>query len=454
MIDNIIFEPSSYKDRAARVIKYNGDIYRLIYDNGKNDYDALINSGLYESLVSKGMLIKHRECEKFVPVYKVIRPQKVFISYPYEWSFSQLKDAAILTLDIQKAALKNGMSLKDANAYNVQFYEGRPVFIDTTSFEIYKENTPWCAYNQFCRQFLAPLVLMSKKDIALSCLLSKNLEGIDLSLCSKLLPLNTFIDSGLCRHIHLHAKVQNTYADTNKKINVKFSKFQMESLIYDLKSCIEKLEIKKLKTEWGNYYSNTNYSEKNFKQKQEILEYFKNKINTDFVLDIGANTGFFSRVFKDRAKLILSCDIDAQAVEDNYLKVKQNAEKNILPLLIDICNPTPSCGWNLEERVSFFERINNADAVLALALIHHLAIGKNVPFEKIAQTFAKLGDYLIIEFVDKDDSQVQKLLLNRQDIFEDYTVENFENTFSKFYFIEDRIVLSDSCRSLYLMRKR
>ena len=159
-------------------------------------------------------------------------------------------------------------------------------------------------------------------------------------------------------------------------------------------------------------------------------------------------------MFKDRAKLILSCDIDAQAVEDNYLKVKQNAEKNILPLLIDICNPTPSCGWNLEERVSFFERINNADAVLALALIHHLAIGKNVPFEKIAQTFAKLGDYLIIEFVDKDDSQVQKLLLNRQDIFEDYTVENFENTFSKFYFIEDRIVLSDSCRSLYLMRKR
>lgn len=454
MINNVIFEHSSFKDRAAQVVSYNGEIYRLIYDSGKADYDKLMTSGLYDFLVSNGKLISHIEYEKFVPVYKVIKPQEVFITYPYEWSFSQLKDAAILTLDIQEAALKHGMSLKDANAYNVQFYNGGPVFIDTTSFEIYKENSPWAAYNQFCRQFLAPLALMSKKDISLSFLLAQNLDGIDISLASKLLPFCSYMDSGLLRHIHLHSRVQHRYADSDKKVDMKFSRFQMESLIYDLKTCIKNLKIKKFNTEWGDYYSNTNYSEKNFSLKREILEYFKNKIDADFVLDFGANTGLFSRIFKDKAKLILSCDIDTQAVEENYFSIRKNNEKNVLPLVIDICNPTPALGWNGEERQSFFERVKNADVVLALAFIHHLAIGKNLPFEKIAQTFARLGNYLIIEFVEKNDSQIQKMLLNREDIFEDYTIENFEKVFSEFYLIEEKVCLTDSCRALYLMRKR
>ena len=454
MINNVIFEYSSFKDRAARVVKYNGEIYRLIYDFGKADYDKLMTSGLYDFLVSNGKLVSHIECEKFVPVYKVIKPQKVFITYPYEWCFSQFKEAALLTLDIQEAALRYGMSLKDANAYNIQFFEGRPVFIDTTSFEIYKENSPWTAYNQFCRQFLAPLALMANKDLSLSFLLTKNLDGVDISLASKLLPVSSYMDLGILRHIHMHAKIQNTYADSDKKININFSKFQMESLIYDLKNCIKNLTIKKLNTEWGDYYANTNYSEKNFSLKREILEYFKNKIDADFVLDFGANTGLFSRIFKDKANLILSCDIDTQAVEENYFSIRKNNEKNVLPLVIDICNPTPALGWNGEERQSFFERVKNADVVLALAFIHHLAIGRNLPFEKIAQTFARLGNYLIIEFVEKNDSQIQKMLLNREDIFEDYTIENFENIFSRFYLIEDKVRLIDSSRILYLMRKK
>ena len=454
MINNVIFENSSFKDRAAQVVSYDGEIYRLIYDSGKADYDKLMTSDLYDFLVSNGKLVSHIECEKFVPVYKVIKPQKVFITYPYEWCFSQFKEAALLTLDIQEAALRYGMSLKDANAYNIQFFEGRPVFIDTTSFEIYKENSPWTAYNQFCRQFLAPLALMANKDLSLSFLLTKNLDGVDISLASKLLPVSSYMDLGILRHIHMHAKIQNTYADSDKKININFSKFQMESLIYDLKNCIKNLTIKKLNTEWGDYYANTNYSEKNFRQKQEILECFKNKIDSNFVVDLGANTGFFSRIFKDKAKLILSCDIDTQAVEENYFSIRKNNEKNVLPLVIDICNPTPALGWNGEERQSFFERVKNADVVLALAFIHHLAIGKNLPFEKIAQTFARLGNYLIIEFVEKNDSQIQKMLLNREDIFEDYTIENFENIFSRFYLIEDKVRLIDSSRILYLMRKK
>lgn len=453
-METIINQTSSFKDRTAQVVINNDDIYRIIYETGADDYEMLMNSGLYEELVQKGYLISHQETENFTDCYKTIKPQKVFITYPYEWCFSQLKDAALLTLKIQQTAMKYNMSLKDANAFNVQFFKGNPIFIDTTSFERYKDNTVWYAYNQFCCQFAAPLALMSKVDIGLSSLFLKDIDGINLKLASKLLPRRTFFDLSLFKHIHLHSFFQNQYSDTKQKININFSKLQMEFLISDLQKTILNIKMQKQKSEWGEYYGNTNYSPDSFAEKIRILENYKQKIPCSRIADFGANSGRFSRIFKDKAEIILACDIDNEAVEKNYMQVKDVNETNILPLLVDICNPSPAIGWANCERFSLFERIKNIDTILALALIHHLTIGKNLPFEKIAQTFSFLTEYLVIEFVEKNDSQVQKLLKNREDIFFDYTQQNFEDSFKIFFEIIDRQPITDTKRILYLMRKK
>ena len=448
------FHTASFKDRDAQVVIKNNEVYRLIYDFYKEPYEKLMQSGLYEMLISKKMLIPHIETENFEPVYKTLKPQKVFVSYPYEWCFSELKDAALLTLEIQKLALEYGMSLKDANAYNVQFFEGKPIFIDTSSFEIYEETKPWSAYRQFCMQFLAPLAVMAYKDERLVSLLETNLDGLPLDIASKLLPKSSWLNLKLLSHVHLHALAQKNYSGCHKKIEVKFSKFQMEALLNDLTECIKNIKLPKSKTEWGNYYNETNYSDESFEQKRKIVNVFGEKINPETVVDFGANNGAFSRLFKEKSKLIVSADIDFSAVEQNYAITKKEKETNILPLVLDLCNPSASVGWANEERSSFFERIKDSELVLALALVHHLAIGRNVPFSKIAKLFSSAGKNLIVEYVDKKDSQVEKLLSNRKDIFDDYSIENFEKSFGGFFDIVEKRHIDNTFRTIYLMRRK
>ena len=153
------------------------------------------------------------------------------------------------------------------------------------------------------------------------------------------------------------------------------------------------------------------------------------------VWDLGANTGIFSRVAARTGAYVISSDIDPAAVEVNYRQVKENNEQNMLPLVLDLTNPSPAIGWNNRERDSFLQR-GPVDAVLALALVHHLAIANNVPLDRVAEFFATCGEWLIVEFVPKSDSQVQKLLRSRVDIFSEYTRSDFEKAFSQWYTIK------------------
>ena len=206
--------------------------------------------------------------------FKIIQPERVpFISYPYEWSFSQLKDAALATLSIQKRALKLDMSLKDASAYNIQFVRGKATLIDTLSFEIYKEGEPWVAYRQFCQHFLAPLALMAYRDVRLSQLLRVYIDGVPLDLASELLPAKTRFNFGLLTHIHIHAGAQKKYSD--KVVAPRkggMSKQAMTGLIESLESTIKKLTWKPAGTEWGDYYDNTNYSDSAFEHKKQLVQ--------------------------------------------------------------------------------------------------------------------------------------------------------------------------------------
>ena len=453
--NNSEVEYSSFKDKDAAICYIDNEVYRKINYSYKSNYDKLMNSGLYDALVKEGLLIPHKEvdCDEN-NVYKIIKPNKVLITYPWEWSFSALKDAAIATLNIQIKALEYGMSLKDANCFNIQFYEGCPTLIDTTSFEEYKEGYPWVAYKQFCENFLGPLALMAYKDIHLNTLLITNINGIPLDLIVKLLPKKVFFNLGLFLHLKLHASFQTKYSNTKKKeVNVKISKSQEINMLKDLVRCVENIKLKNIKTEWKDYYDITNYSEETFSQKHKIIDKWRDKIKPNKVWDFGANSGEFSRIFKDCAQEIVSSDIDVMAVENNYLEMKQNNEKNIIPIVYDLVNPSPSIGWNNGERLNLKSRIGNVDLSLALALIHHLRITYNIPFEYIRDYFCEISPYLIIEFVEKEDSQIQKMLMNREDVFDDYNVDTFEKIFSEKYEISEKLRLGSSKRIMYLMRK-
>ena len=417
-----------------------------------------MSSGLYQRLIDKGLLVPHEEVDIPAPqeeiAYKIIQPKAIpFISYPYEWCFSQLKKAALTTLEIQKIALEYNMSLKDASAYNIQFINCHPVLVDTLSFEKYKEGRPWIAYRQFCQHFLAPLALMSLKDIRLGQLLRIYIDGIPLDLASLLLPRQSLLHLSLLFHLHLHAKASKLYQSKTAKMDTKLSKFALLAIIDSLETAINKLKWKPTGTQWADYYDKTNYSTASFESKKNILTHFLNLIHPSSVWDLGANTGLFSRIASQSGAMTVSFDIDPSAVEKNYLTCLQHKEKNILPLLLDLTNPSPGIGWESCERISLIER-GPVDCLLALALIHHLAIGNNVPMLKIAQFFSKIGNWLIIEFVPKSDSQVQKMLATREDIFLDYTKEHFEAEFGTFFTILKNSQITGSERILYLMKRR
>ena len=454
---------ASFRDPSGFLFARDGTLYRQVNHIYRQHYDQLMASKLYARLVSAGLLIPHEEVD-IAPdepelAYRVIKPSQLkFISYPYEWSFSQLQDAALATIAVQKLALETGMVLKDASAYNIQFHEGKPVLIDTLSFEIYREGEPWVAYRQYCQHFLAPLALMAYTDVRLSQLLRVYIDGIPLDLASRLLPRRTRYGLGLATHIHLHAAAQKRYADkvvSKEQAARRMSKLSFMGLMDSLEGTTRKLNWKPAGTEWGDYYiaSASHYSATAFEHKKQVVNQFLQRIQPAVTWDLGANTGEFSQLAANLGSLTIAFDIDPAAVEQNYLISKPKKDTRMLPLVMDFTNPSPSLGWHNRERHALLERAP-ADALLALALIHHLAISNNVPLPLLADYLHDLGHWLIIEWVPKDDTQVQKLLASRQDIFTGYHQEGFEAAFGDYFALHEKIPLRDSDRVMYLMEKK
>ncbi len=453
---------ASFRDPGGFLFWRDGELYRQVNRISEVDYRRLMDSGLYSRLVKMSLLIPHREVniEPADPGQAacIIQPERVeFISYPYEWCFSQLKDAALTTLAIQKEALEFNLSLKDASAYNIQFHQGRPMLIDTLSFEQYKEGQPWVAYRQFCQHFLAPLALMSKRDIRLGQLLRIYIDGVPLDLASTLLPGSSRWNLSLFTHIHMHASAQKRYADRGSDAkaasSARFSRTALLGLVDSLEGVVRSLEWKPTGTEWADYYDSTNYTRTAFDDKQKIIIGWLDQIQPKIVWDLGANNGVFSRLASERGALTVAFDIDPAAVEQNYHECRMKTETHLLPLVMDLTNPSPGLGWDHRERLSLRKR-GPIDMVMALALVHHLAISNNVPLPQLAEYFARLGKWLIVEFVPKGDSQVERLLASREDIFPDYTEEGFEAAFMLSFDIVKKENIDDSRRILYLMRSK
>ncbi len=450
--------PSSFRDPDAYVFRDNGRIRRRIAASGRPNFQMLMTSGLYDALTADGSLTPHELIEDTGEAC-VIEPLQIpFVSYPYEWSFSMLKDAALLTLHVQTMARQHGMTLKDATAFNVQFLDGKPIFIDTTSFAEYIPDTPWDAYRQFCQHFLAPLLLITYRDHRLLSLFRNYLDGIPLDLASSLLPWRTRWRPSIYLHLHLHAAMQKKHASDGEqetpvaRQRPTVKQAQAQAMLDNLKNLIESLSWQPAGTEWGDYYDFTNYSEEGLSAKKDIVCRFLDDVKPSSLWDLGANNGLFTRLAAERAIPSVAFDIDPAAIEKNYLYLKENRLPCLLPLVCDLCNPSPGLGWANAERDSLAQR-GPVDAVLALALIHHLAISNNLPLPKIAEFLASIAKDLLIEFVPKTDSKVKILLATRPDIFPEYDFEHFLAAFSQRFAILKQSPIPNSDRIVVHLRR-
>ena len=454
MTTNSKKEFSSFRDPSGCVFVENNDVYRRIAPSYFEQYHALM-SALYDELIKFNALIPHEEIHENEQEI-LIKPEKIpFISYPYEWSFGELKDAALLTLKIHRRAMKHNLILKDASAYNIQFRNGRPVLIDTLSFDFYNDGEPWGAYGQFCRHFLAPLLLMVYKDIRLNKLLSLFIDGVPLDLAANLLGGRGGFFA--LQHIVWHSKsIAKHETDGRKKLfsglKIKISRSKHLALIEALIRGIEKLELKNVVTEWGDYYANTNYTPEAGEAKSNLVREFLKILQPSTVWDLGANDGTYSRLALENGANVTAFDIDPIAVERNYQSVKKSHEA-VLPLILDLTNPSPGIGFANKERTTITER-QEPDCVMALAVIHHLAISNNLPLEMLASWFASMTRGLIIEFVPKEDSQVELLLATRRDIFPNYNQEYFEKIFSEYFNLKRKENIEGSKRVLYCFERK
>jgi len=452
-------ESGSFRDPAGFVFRRDGVIYRQVNVAYRDDYDRLIQSGLYQALTDRRLLVPHVETAAFDGLdrsaYRVLRPEPVpFVSYPYEWCFGQLKDAALATLAIQRLALAHGMSLKDSSAFNIQFRGCEPVLIDTLSFERYEAGKPWVAYRQFCQHFLAPLALMSTVDVRLGRLAATHIDGVPLDLASRMLPARTWLSFRLLAHLHLHAAASRRYAGRRVEASDRrMSEASVLGLLDNLQAAVEALRWRPEQTTWADYERETNYSGGARDHKELLVRAFLENVRPRVVWDIGANVGRFSRIAADTGAYALAFDADHSVTEIDYQEGRARGERRVLPLVADLTNPSPSLGWAHSERASWIAR-GPADAVLALAVVHHLAIGNNVPLPRIAELLQDAGTHLLIEFVPKSDSQVQRLLATRKDVFGGYSQAGFERAFEPYFDVLQTNAVRESERVVYLMRRR
>ena len=456
MLPTINAHPSSFRDPSGFIFEKEGTIYRQVNVLFREHFDYFINSGCYTHLVTNGLLIPHEAINQNLTGeaawYITLKPERIpFISYPYEWSFDMLKDAALLTLRLVKEALHFGMILKDATPYNIQWYEGRFLFIDTLSFEKYEE-VPWIAYRQFCENFLGPLLLMHYTKTPLHQLQMAWPDGIPLVVIKSLLPKRSKFSFHTFLHIHLHQKIvakgTSHYRNTQK-----FPRQKLVNLISSLELLVNKLTLNAKQSSWSAYYDDASLRNNYLEEKKNIVNRWLNRLEAlNTAADLGSNKGEFSGMLSARGIHTIATDYDPSCINDLYKSIKVSGEEKIQPLIVDLANPTPATGFNNTERNSFYNRLDT-DLVLALALIHHLCITKNIPLEKIAGMFHQISRHLIIEFVPKEDAKIKIMLQQKKDIYSNYSEESFVASFSEFFSIEEKQTIPGSQRTLYLMKR-
>lgn len=461
-----MIDPASFRDPGGYIFRRDGVLYRAIQPSAVDDWAAFEERGLAASLVEGGLLVSHVPASVDVAplpgAAAVIRPHEVpLISYPYEWAFSQLREAALLTLEVQRRALAVGMWLRDASAYNVQFERGRPILIDSLSFEVADLSAPWPAYRQFCMHFLAPLALMAHRDLRCGLMLRDFIDGLPLDLAAGLLPGRTRL-GGLLPHLHLHAgadrraqKAEILGAATQPGTEDRARSMNLtrhQALLDSLRRAVEGLRLG-IDSHWLRYTRQTSYSQAAAASKQGIVQRMLAAAGGGVAWDLGANVGTYSDLAAGPGRMVIAFDRDPAVTELHWRTLSAEARESVLPLVMDLTNPSPALGWAHQERRSLLQR-GPADVAMALALVHHLAIGNNVPLPRIAELLSQAGRRVVVEFVPREDPMVRQLLASRRDIFTDYSIEAFRAAFGERFVTLDEAPVADSLRTLFLVERR
>lgn len=462
-ITRMVTNTGSFRDPSGHVFSEDGRIYRSISKPGVRDFVAARDAGIYADLIEGGLLLPHDEVEigNLAPegtVYCLTHPRLPMISYPWEWPFSLLKQAALIHLDAMEMILPSGFWLRDASAFNAQFDGKRVVLIDTLSVGKRIPESPWVAYGQFCSHFLAPLAMAAYCDIRMLSLWRNYIDGFPLDLTAGIIPFWKRYRPGLFMHLTLHARAQSI-ADRKENIGKtrpikkpKVSDRGLIGLIRSLHRTIEGIQWKRSSKIWEEYGEIRTYETEDVAKKSAYVDKVVKDLHPHMVWDLGANTGEFSLIAASHGAFVVSIDGDPACTEYLYQKVMTtDTAGTILPLTMDLANPSPGLGWDSRERLSLTDR-GPADLILALALIHHLVLSACVPLSLIAEWLGTLGVYLLVEFVPPDDPMVQKLLRNRGEEHLPYSLEEFQSSFGKIFHFEDRIILQNG-RTLFLLKR-
>ncbi len=458
----VILDPGSFRDPAGCVFSNDGKIYRSIFTSGAKEYEAARDAGIYDKLITAGLLLPHKELDiyDFAPegtVYCLNHPTLPMISYPWEWPFSMLQDAALIHLDAMELLIPEGFWLRDANTFNVQYDGNRLRLIDTLSVGKREPDSPWVGYKQFCSHFLAPLAIAAYCDIRTLSFWRNYIDGFPLDLAAKMLPLFRRYQPRLFMHLTLHARFQESadrWEDVGNLKPQKKSKVTdlgLIGLVRSLRKCIKGIKSRHNSKLWDKYKAIRTYQSEDVTRKSEYVNKVVEQVKPEIVWDLGANTGELSMIAASHGAFVVSIEGDPVCTEYLYHRLsEEDKTRRILPLTMDIANPSPGLGWNNRERPSLNDR-SPADLVLALALIHHLVFSSNIPLSLIAEWFSRITDHLLVEFVPSTDPMVQKLMVNRRDEHLPYSLELFQSSFGKYFGFLDQVKLENG-RILFLAR--
>ena len=461
------FEPGSYRDRNSRVFYCGEAVLRGLSVKALEDWEYLWSRTFFQRLMAEGKVVQTEHVDDVGQSSSalagewaaVLKHQTIpFISYPYEWSFGMLKDAALLQLELQLAALDEGMILKDSSAFNFQWVGSCPVFIDIPSFEKLATGEPWVGYRQFCQMFLYPLFLQAYKDIPFQPWLRGSIDGIEPEHCNRLMSTRDLLRRGVFMHTYLQAKLQEKYGSTQQNIKERirtagFNKELIKSNVKRLDKTVRGLTWVPAKSEWADYATNNSYIDIDRDMKAAFVRDVVASRPWNLVWDLGCNTGTFSRIAAENANYVVAMDNDHLAIERLYLELKAEGNNSILPLIINLADPSPSLGWRGSERKSLPER-GQPNLTLCLALIHHTVISANIPLKEFVDWLASLGTSLVMEFITKQDPMVRTLLRNKKDNYTDYELEYFEQCLSEAFDVKKRKMLKSSTRILYFAQAR
>ena len=461
-------EPGSFRDPESRVFYAGDDVYRGLSKEGREDFEAVAATNFWKSFSGDGRIVRTELVEAAqVPggllakeSAGVLKHERIpFVSYPYEWPFSMLKEAALLQLDLNLAALAEDMILKDSSPYNVQFKGAKPVFVDVGSFERLREGEPWIGYRQFCMLYLYPLLLQSVKNVSYHALLRGDIDGISPAQMRGMVSFRDRFRKGFYLNVFLHAKLEARHGARGKEVKAEVKKagFKKELIVANvrrMRKLVAGLEWDPPQGVWVSYGERNSYTDDDAKRKDEFVREVATSQPWGLTWDIGANNGRYSRIAAEGSKHVLAVDYDQGPMELLHRTLAEEGDEQILTLTMNLADPTPNLGWRGLERKDLAGR-GKPDLVLALALIHHIAIAANVPVREFIEWLASLGTSLVIEFPTREDVMVKTLLgPKREGLHPDYERENFERELAAAFDVERRERLVGGTRLLYFARPK